>query len=157
MTEKLLTGTLSLNTTNQNPFITCFTKYSNSMLSYTVRYCSRFPTHNGLLVHRYWTARAPISARSRSSIKMAERPIEPQALNTLTSSFTKIKPKKPLKTVFVSRNSDYITVRLSPAGTQCTLCFLIGPVCKWLPVYEMSNLAHVTIKIKIQKLLAVYS
>ena len=43
----------------------------------------------------------------------------------------------------------------SPAGTQCTLCFLIGPVCNWLPIYELSNLVHFTIKI--QKLLTVYS
>ena len=43
----------------------------------------------------------------------------------------------------------------SPAVTQCTLCFLMGPVCNWLPIYETSNLAHFTIKI--QKLLTVYS
>ena len=43
----------------------------------------------------------------------------------------------------------------SPTGTQYMLCFLIGPVCNWLPIYEMSNLVHFTIKI--QKLLTVYS
>ena len=62
-----------------------------------------------LFVHRYRTARAPLPARSRSSIKMAERPMEPQAF---TFHFTKkrhLKKKKkkkeekkmPLKTVFV--------------------------------------------------------
>ena len=76
--------------------ITCFTKYSNNLLSYPVSYCSCFRTHIGLLVRRYRTARAPISARSRSSIKMAERPIKPQALNTLTS-FYKNKAKKAVK------------------------------------------------------------
>ena len=67
--------------------ITCFTKYSNNLLSYPVRYCSCCRTHIGLLVHRYRTARAPISARSRSSIKMAERPIKPQTFNTITSFY----------------------------------------------------------------------
>ena len=76
-----------------NAFITCFTKYSNNLLSYPVRYCSCCRTHIGLLVHRYRTARAPISARSRSSIKMAERPIKPQAFNTLTSFYKNLSPK----------------------------------------------------------------
>ena len=49
----------------------------------------------------------------------------------------------------------YILNSVSPAGTQCTLCFLMGPVRKWLPIYGTSNLAHFTIKI--QKLLPVYS
>ena len=75
-----------------NLFITCFTKYSNNLLSYPVRYCSCFRTNSGLLVHRYRTARAPISAKSRS-IKMAEHPIKPQALNTLTSFYKNKAPK----------------------------------------------------------------
>ena len=78
--------------TKINNIITCFTKYSNNLLSYPVRYCSCFRTHSGLLVHRYRTARATISARSRS-IKMAERPIKPQALNTLTSFYKNKAPK----------------------------------------------------------------
>ena len=75
------------------------------MLSYPVRYCSYFRTHSGLLVHRYRTARAPISARSRSSIKMAERPMEPQAFNMLTSFYKNkgFMPKNPSKSVFVNR------------------------------------------------------
>ena len=76
--------------------ITGFTKYSNNLLSYQVRYCSCFRTHIGLLVHRYRTDHAPISARSHSTIKMAERPIKQQALNTLTS-FYKNKAQKAVK------------------------------------------------------------
>ena len=79
-----------------NRFITCFTKYSNNLLSYTVRYCSCFRTHSGLLMHQYRTARASISVRLRSSIKMAERPMEPQAFNTLTS-FYKNNAQKAVK------------------------------------------------------------
>ena len=70
-----------------------FTKYSNNVFSYPVRSCSCFRTYSGLLVHRYRIARAPISARSRSSIKMAERPIKPQALNTLTTFYKNKAPK----------------------------------------------------------------
>ena len=57
-----------------------------------------------LLVHRYRTARARISARPRSNIKMAERPMEPQAFNMLTSFYKNkgFKPKNPSKSVFVS-------------------------------------------------------
>ena len=43
----------------------------------------------------------------------------------------------------------------SPAGTQCTLCFHMGPVGNWLPIYWMSKLTHFSIKI--QKLLLAYS
>ena len=28
-----------------------------------------------------------------------------------------------------------LCLRVSPAGTQCTLWFLMGPVCNWLPIY----------------------
>ena len=76
--------------------ITRFTKYSNNLLSFPARYCSFSRTHSGLLVHRCRTARAPILARSRCSIKMAERPIKPQVLNTLTSLY-KNKAQKAIK------------------------------------------------------------
>ena len=76
--------------------ITYFTKYSNNLLSYPVRYCSCFQTHSGQLVHRYRTDHAPISARSRSSIKMAERLIKPQHQQRL-HHLTKIKAQKAIK------------------------------------------------------------
>ena len=76
--------------------ITCFTKYSNNLLSYPVRYCLCFWTYSELLVHWYRTTRAPISALLRSSINMVECPLKPQALNTLTS-FYKNKAQKAVK------------------------------------------------------------
>ena len=76
-------------------FITCFTKYSNNLLSYSVRYRSWVQTHSrllvhihiGLLVHPYWPA--PVSA-SRS------RNVRWNTAHHANLSLQKLKPENPL-------------------------------------------------------------